>query len=110
MVADAKQHKKNRKKIHPRLHPNRNRKLQLGVELQPSRPPVTPEEVAKEELLSKDDEEPKEEDLAKEEPIKPEEIEGAVAVEPEPEETGNRRERSAYDGDTAIKLYLREIG
>src|SRR5512138_1611969 len=108
MVADAKQHKIMRKKGHPRLHAMRHRKLGPEAVLPISRPPAEPEEVAKEELLAKDDEEPREEDLAKEEPIKPEEIESAVAVEPE--EPGTRRERSAYDGDTAIKLYLREIG
>jgi RNA polymerase primary sigma factor len=57
------------------------------------------------------EEEPKEADLAKEEAaLKPEEIESAT-LEVEQAETGRRgRERSSYDGDTAIKLYLREIG
>jgi len=68
----------------------------------------------KDEEVPRDDEEPKAEDLAKEEPIKPEELEEATAVvEHEGEEaaaTPRGRERSAYDGDTAIKLYLREIG
>jgi len=57
--------------------------------------------------------EPKMEDLAKEEPIKPEEVEAATAVAlSDSEETlaPRERERSSYDGDTAIKLYLREIG
>jgi RNA polymerase primary sigma factor len=55
------------------------------------------------------DEEPKPEDLAKEEEIKPEELVAATA--PGPEEAAPRvRERGGYDGDTAIKLYLREIG
>jgi RNA polymerase primary sigma factor len=53
--------------------------------------------------------EPKPEDLAKEEDIKPEEIEKAVAI-PVEEPAETRRERGGYDGDTAIKLYLREIG
>jgi RNA polymerase primary sigma factor len=61
------------------------------------------------EELSKDDEEPRPEDLAKEEEaLKAEEAE----AQPELEETSEPRgrERTSYDGDTAIKLYLREIG
>src|SRR5205823_3871204 len=64
----------------------------------------------------KDDEEPKPEDLAKEEPIKPEEVEEATAAlataseAPAAAAEPRTRERSGYDGDTAIKLYLREIG
>ena len=56
---------------------------------------------------------PKAEELAKEEAIKPEEVEEATAVaEPDSEEllAPRERERGSYDGDTAIKLYLREIG
>src|ERR1041385_6149984 len=67
---------------------------------------------ADEEFL-KDDEEPKAEDLANEEPIKPEEVEEATAaIEAEASASVEHRgrERSGYDGDTAIKLYLREIG
>jgi RNA polymerase primary sigma factor len=48
-----------------------------------------------------------------EEVLKPEEVEvAAVAAGVEPEEAlpPRERERSSYDGDTAIKLYLREIG
>ena len=63
----------------------------------------------------RDDEEPKPEDLAKEAPIKPEEVEEATAVletavEAPAAAEPRTRERSGYDGDTAIKLYLREIG
>ena len=57
--------------------------------------------------------EPKLEDLAKEEPIKPEEVEEAAGVaDSDTEEplAPRERERTSYDGDTAIKLYLREIG
>jgi len=53
------------------------------------------------------------EELAKEEALKPQEAEeAAITAAPEGEELlGSReRERSGYDGDTAIKLYLREIG
>lgn len=55
-------------------------------------------------------------ELAKEDAHKPEELlaVSAAALESEagPEERAEPRprERSAYDGDTAIKLYLREIG
>src|SRR5204863_8659747 len=60
---------------------------------------------------SNEDEEPRPEDLAKEEPIKAADIENAVrAAEGEATERVARRERGSYDGDTAIKLYLREIG
>ncbi len=69
------------------------------------------EDVETEADLGADEEEPKEADLAKEEAtLKPEEIETAT-LEVEQAETVHRgRERSSYDGDTAIKLYLREIG
>ena len=60
------------------------------------------------------DEKPVEaEELAKEEAVKPEEVEAAATVaDSESEEllAPRERERSSYDGDTAIKLYLREIG
>src|SRR5213079_3363167 len=72
-----------------------------------------PAQPAEQEEILRDDEEPKPEDLAKEEPIKPEEVYQATAAI-EAEETAapepRNRERSGYDGDTAIKLYLREIG
>jgi len=65
-------------------------------------------------LLGSDDEEPRAEDLAKEEPIKQEDVEEATAaIEAETNRAASEpraRERSGYDGDTAIKLYLREIG
>lgn len=59
-----------------------------------------------------DEDEPKPEELAKEVEIKPEELDAAIVPPPEPEEPapGRTRERTSYDGDTAIKLYLREIG
>jgi RNA polymerase primary sigma factor len=67
-------------------------------------------------LLSDDaDAEPAPEDLAKEEEaLKEAEAEesAATATDTDAEETVGRRgrERSSYEGDTAIKLYLREIG
>jgi RNA polymerase primary sigma factor len=70
----------------------------------PSRP--APQEVE----LPRDDEEPKPEDLVKEEEaLKAQAREPVVVVEVEPAAARNR-ERASYDGDTAIKLYLREIG
>jgi hypothetical protein len=61
-----------------------------------------------------EEEEPKPEELAKEEEtVKAEELEeAAAAAETETEEplAPRERERTSYDGDTAIKLYLREIG
>src|SRR5438128_10907504 len=85
--------------------------------LSPTRPILEEQPAPRDEELVRDDEEPKPEDLAKEQPIKPEEVEEAaaaieaaataeVAAATEP----RTRERSGYDGDTAIKLYLREIG
>jgi RNA polymerase primary sigma factor len=56
---------------------------------------------------------PEPEALLKEEAIRPEQVEEAAAdTRPEAEESPapRERERSSYDGDTAIKLYLREIG
>ena len=55
----------------------------------------------------------KAEDLVAEEVVKPEEVELApTAAGSESEEVlaPRERERGSYDGDTAIKLYLREIG
>lgn len=70
---------------------------------------ATPPQPEPEELRDEEDE-PKAEDLAKEEAeLKAEE--DTRTREAQAEETAPRsRERSSYDGDTAIKLYLREIG
>ena len=74
--------------------------------------PKDEEEPKEEDLGKEEDEEPKEEDLAKEEAaLRAEEAEQQIAGETETEgRLARGRERSAYDGDTAIKLYLREIG
>ena len=79
--------------------------------LPPSRPVPPPDPEPNE------DEEPRPEDLAKEEEElkKAGEMDAdpvAVVAETEAEESAAHRgrERGAYDGDTAIKLYLREIG
>ncbi len=107
MVAHTKTHRKKRQVKRAVLHarPGR-RKLTSGPVLAPARLPLSQPEP------SLDDDEPKPEDLAKEEEIKPEELDEAVAKtiqDPDPAD-GRTRERSSYDGDTAIKLYLREIG
>src|SRR6266853_5178385 len=110
MVAQSKHHKAARRKQHSRARP---RKAHAGRLSAP--PPLAPARIApEEEEIPKEDEEPKPEDLAKEE-------ETLKAAEPDAvplvmgalseEAAGPRtRDRSSYDGDTAIKLYLREIG
>jgi RNA polymerase primary sigma factor len=81
-----------------------------------AKPVVAPasaqEAQAADDRFSKDDEEPRPEDLAKEEEaLKKEATEGAQSADAEPADNEPReRERTSYDGDTAIKLYLREIG
>lgn len=113
MVAQARSRKvKQPKKAPPRKKQRQGRSkdtmkpvaepLPKFVARRPIAPPPEP-------VLASEDEEPKPEDLAKEPPIKPEEVEAAVAI-PMPETPARGRERGAYDGDTAIKLYLREIG
>ncbi len=100
----------------PRRHPAR-----VSAKAKPAARPVPApqeefpkeEELARDEELSKDEEEePKEEELAKEEAaLKAAEAEEQLGSEAEEEGAPLRsRERSGYDGDTAIKLYLREIG
>jgi RNA polymerase primary sigma factor len=103
MVAQAKNHKPARRKQAPA--PRRIRGIRKGppptAALPMNRlsaPPPPPE----------NEEEPRPEELAKEEPVQAEEIAKVTAVV-ETEDPA-KRERSAYDGDTAIKLYLREIG
>ncbi len=112
MVAQSKHHKVVRQKTHRRSAKSVGGRL--DAEPAPAlrsriAPPVEPAED-----LAKDDEEPKPEDLAKEEEaLKAEEAEEQAAAAHEPTEEHlepRARERSSYDGDTAIKLYLREIG
>src|SRR5215469_12631530 len=108
MVAHIKRKATRRKKAEPARH-RRASHPQNSV-LAPTRPaPVQEDDVPK------DDEEPKPEDLAKEEEaLKAAELEEATAAaepaEPEEHVAHKGRERGSYDGDTAIKLYLREIG
>jgi RNA polymerase primary sigma factor len=108
MVAHAKRHKvarskktQSRSRGKPAPH-KRDPLLKIPVPAVPVAEPPSP---------SHDDDEPRPEDLAKEEPIKAADIEKAVkAAEGDATERAGRRERGSYDGDTAIKLYLREIG
>ena len=103
MVAQAKHHKSTRPRERPRTHSARNAKTRKSPALPTVRPATEVDE------LSKDDEEPRPEDLAKEEEaLKAEEAEAQPELEEPTEPRG--RERTSYDGDTAIKLYLREIG
>jgi RNA polymerase primary sigma factor len=71
-----------------------------------SSPPAPPEDD-----FPKEDEEPKPEELAKEEEtLKHEAAAEAAARGADSADQARTRERTSYDGDTAIKLYLREIG
>ena len=112
MVAQRK-HGKSPQRTDGRHRPRKahSSRLHAASALPQIRPPVKEAELPRED----EDEEPKPEDLAKEEEaLKAEEAEGAAAAATETdaeESAGQRgRERSSYDGDTAIKLYLREIG
>jgi RNA polymerase primary sigma factor len=112
MAAHSKSHKPARRNAPPQ----KASRAKSGGRAQPvaeetlARPPV--KEVPEEEDFPKEDEEPRPEDLAKEEEaLKAEEAEIASVTAEVEESTDTRtRERSSYDGDTAIKLYLREIG
>lgn len=85
------------------------RKKKRFEPIPPSQPPTLERA---EEVEPTEDEEPKAEDLAKEEEaLKAEPLEETPLQNAESEDSGgSRRERGSYDGDTAIKLYLREIG
>jgi len=109
MAAHAKQNKSRRTKDRSEQRRTRshNAASSTSSKLTPPRPAVK-------EPNSKDqdfDREPTAEDLAKEESSKHENLPVPRIAHAEEESHGHRgRERSAYDGDTAIKLYLREIG
>jgi RNA polymerase primary sigma factor len=109
MAAHAKQNKSRRTKDRSERRRARPHKA-AASKLTPPRPRVKEEE-------SKDQDferEPTAEDLAKEESAKHENLPVPRINAPDSgaeESHGHRgRERSSYDGDTAIKLYLREIG
>src|SRR5260370_121917 len=104
MVAHAKNHKKTKKR-QPRRSVRKS-KARPALALPITRPPAAPVEPEE----PKEPEEPSAEDLAREEAEAKAEAERVVVVR-DPEDSHPRaRDRSAYDGDTAIKLYLREIG
>jgi len=72
---------------------------------------IEPEDEKEPVVLETEEDEPKEEDLAKEEAaLKAAEVEEQRLTDSEEDTAERGRERSSYDGDTAIKLYLREIG
>src|SRR5436190_22477978 len=60
--------------------------------------------------ITNNHDEPKPEDLAKEEAAAKSIDRSSKAAETEETVAPRGRDRTAYDGDTAIKLYLREIG
>lgn len=108
MVVQTKQKRRRKAKLRPASHARRRKTLRkIGP---PVPPAVSPRQKASAiRPKSAEEDEPRPEDLAREEEIKPEELVQAVAsvsdhIEPK------SRERGGYDGDTAIKLYLREIG
>lgn len=110
MATQSKPRKNSRRSKHRVAQRSHSPVLPKKPVLTPSRPPVQPEP-SQDEELTRDDEEPKPEDLAKEEAeLKAEEAEVANNVEADRAAEPRPRERSSYDGDTAIKLYLREIG
>ena len=102
---------------HTKRHPVARRKPR-----HPSRPKRAPHAQAPVKRRAKaagkpklpEDEKPVQaEKLATEEAVKPEEVAvAAITAAPAAEEVlpPRERERGSYDGDTAIKLYLREIG
>src|SRR5207302_7206710 len=102
MAAQTKHQKIVRRKKHRVVRPSRAAAPPKPPVLQPIRPVVKLEEKEpeppQEEVLARDDEEPKPEDLAKEEATV-KEVEEAAAV-PEVDETpaSRIRDRSAYDG------------
>jgi RNA polymerase primary sigma factor len=106
MLAQAKKRKHSRVKKAPARRTRAKRKHPPQMAVPPTADPPAP---PKEEEEPNFDQEPNQEDLAREE---------AAAKAAEAEEaaraaaaaSSGRQERSSYDGDTAIKLYLREIG
>jgi RNA polymerase primary sigma factor len=119
MVAQIKQLKAGKQKLNrARLESGGSSRRNAKRQLSPARPrlkdrrePPKDDVLPPQEDLIKEDEEPKEEDLAKEEVALKSESADAIVPEVEREDpTALRRERTSYDGDTAIKLYLREIG
>jgi RNA polymerase primary sigma factor len=110
MVAQAKHRKKPQKAKAPARSHSRGRKSLRKVKA-PSAPQLPPArlKVASETAPVSDEEEPKPKEIAKEDEVRPDELVKAVATVAETREP-KARDRGGYDGDTAIKLYLREIG
>ena len=107
MVAHSKRQKMTGRKKRNPVRRMRARKPDAAPTLAAARPP------GRARRLAEAEEEPKAEELAKEEVLKPEDAEvAALDTDPETEAVAapRERERTSYDGDTAIKLYLREIG
>jgi RNA polymerase primary sigma factor len=102
MVAKAKNCKPKPRKQRGGLRAPRARKAKALLDRGAAGPPpARTDEIA----------EPTREDLAKEEAAKSEDVESRAA-DPAGDDSAppRERERTSYDGDTAIKLYLREIG
>jgi RNA polymerase primary sigma factor len=113
MAVRTKHQKKTRRTSRLQRHKKRapSGERALKAPLKPELPPMMLSPAPEDDLQR--EEEPKPGELAKEEALlKSEETQAAAAPPAELEETATtrNRERTAYDGDTAIKLYLREIG
>jgi len=113
MVAPTDRHKISRRKGRRRSSRILGAQAHAPPKRTPTRAPVTPEE------LPRDQQEPEAEEPHKRKAGQPEGVEAAATLakpqpvakaEPEESSSARGRERAAYDGDTAIKLYLREIG
>ncbi len=107
MVAPTDRHKISRRKGRRRARRVLGAQAHTAPKWAPTRAPVTPEE------LPPVQQERKAEEPSKRQTGQPEEVEAAATLakaETEEPNSARGRERAAYDGDTAIKLYLREIG
>ena len=113
MVAPTDRHKISRRKGRRRSSRILGAQADAPPKRTPTPAPVTPEE------LPHDQQEPKAEEPNKRKAGQPEGVQAAATLakaqpvakaEPEESSSARGRERAAYDGDTAIKLYLREIG
>src|SRR5437899_8493472 len=109
MAPPAKRQKITRRKRDRAERSARPHKSRSASKLAVTRPPL------KGEVFRNREKEPTAEGLAKEANLKAADFNAAKAApaqQPDHEEAhaARGRERSAYDGDTAIKLYLREIG
>ena len=113
MVAPTDRHKISRLKGRRRASRIRGAQAHAPPKRTPTRASVTPEE------LPHDQQEPEAEEPNKRKAGQPEGVQAAATLakaqpvakaEPEESSSARGRERAAYDGDTAIKLYLREIG